>query len=135
MSSKLILKIFSYTVSKFARFFETQCSSCHSSCCSSCRLVVVVVVSVECREVRTVNVATCMLAEFSCSCFVVVVSKCVETQCSSCNSCCSSCSSCCCCVSGMPGGEENGQRGYMLTYVIAYLRVRILYTVAMAVSN
>ena len=24
----------------------------------------------------------------------------------------------------MPGGEENGQRGYMLTYVIAYLRVR-----------
>lgn len=25
--------------------------------------------------------------------------------------------------SGMPGGEENGQRGYMLTYVIAYLRV------------
>ena len=24
---------------------------------------------------------------------------------------------------GIPGGEENGQRGYMLTYVIAYLRV------------
>jgi len=24
---------------------------------------------------------------------------------------------------GMPGGEENGQRGYMLTFVIAYLRV------------
>jgi len=23
---------------------------------------------------------------------------------------------------GMPGGEENGQRGYMLTYVIAYIR-------------
>ena len=27
--------------------------------------------------------------------------------------------------SGMPGGEENGQIGYMLTYVIAYLRVCI----------
>ena len=26
---------------------------------------------------------------------------------------------------GMPGGEENGQRGYMLTYVIAYIRVRM----------
>ena len=23
---------------------------------------------------------------------------------------------------GMPAGEENGQRGYMLTFVIAYLR-------------
>ena len=25
--------------------------------------------------------------------------------------------------SGLPGGEENGQRGYMLTFVIAYIRV------------
>ena len=30
---------------------------------------------------------------------------------------------CVCVCRGMPGGEENGQRGYMLTYVIAYLRV------------
>ena len=29
----------------------------------------------------------------------------------------------------MPGGEENGQRGYMLTYVIAYLRVRTADTI------
>lgn len=24
--------------------------------------------------------------------------------------------------SGIPGGEDNGRRGYMLTYVIAYIR-------------
>ena len=24
---------------------------------------------------------------------------------------------------GIPGGEENGERGYMLTFAIAYLRV------------
>jgi alkyldihydroxyacetonephosphate synthase len=24
---------------------------------------------------------------------------------------------------GIPGGEENGKRGYMLTFVIAYIRV------------
>ncbi len=27
--------------------------------------------------------------------------------------------------SGLPGGEENGMRGYMLTFVIAYLRVSV----------
>lgn len=26
---------------------------------------------------------------------------------------------------GMPAGEKNGERGYMLTFVIAYIRVRI----------
>ena len=25
---------------------------------------------------------------------------------------------------GIPGGEENGKKGYMLTFVIAYIRVR-----------
>ena len=24
---------------------------------------------------------------------------------------------------GIPGGEENGKKGYMLTFVIAYIRV------------
>jgi alkyldihydroxyacetonephosphate synthase len=27
---------------------------------------------------------------------------------------------------GMPGGEVNGERGYMLTFVIAYIRVSIV---------
>ena len=26
--------------------------------------------------------------------------------------------------SGLSGGEENGRRGYMMTFVIAYIRVR-----------
>ena len=26
---------------------------------------------------------------------------------------------------GIPGGEENGKKGYMLTFVIAYIRVRM----------
>ena len=29
-------------------------------------------------------------------------------------------------VRGIPGGEENGVRGYMLTYVIAYIRVSVV---------
>ena len=28
--------------------------------------------------------------------------------------------------SGIPGGADNGERGYMLTFVIAYLRVKQL---------
>ena len=28
--------------------------------------------------------------------------------------------------SGIPGGEENGRRGYQLTFVIAYIRVSIM---------
>ena len=27
--------------------------------------------------------------------------------------------------SGIPGGEENGERGYLLTFVIAYVRVSL----------
>jgi len=27
------------------------------------------------------------------------------------------------CGQGIPGGEENGKKGYMLTFVIAYIRV------------
>ncbi len=29
----------------------------------------------------------------------------------------------CVCFRGLAAGEDNGQRGYMLTFVIAYLRV------------
>ena len=34
---------------------------------------------------------------------------------------------------GIPGGEENGKKGYMLTFVIAYIRVSVCVCVCVCV--
>ena len=35
---------------------------------------------------------------------------------------------------GIPGGEENGKKGYMLTFVIAYIRVRTRVVIIMYID-